>query len=430
MIGMFRVRAERMIHAFVSSLSLMLVVAAAGAIGLGCAASGSDSGSGQGGAGGDMGGTGGTGAPLTCMTQAAPAPANGANFPFPQHQLSQSCGYPPNCNDADVQTAYDRWKQTFVVSAGGSQLRVQRTESANDTVSEGIGYGMLLSVYMADKATFDGLWAYAQAHLDGKGLMNWHYNSSGGVAGSGSATDADEDMAFALMMADKQWGGYSGVAMPFIAKILANEVDGGNLLEGGDGFGNSSQLNPSYFAPAYYKAFATYTGVARWNQVASTAYTVLGKCANAITGLVPDWCNASGAAITAPGGSGTSYYYYDATRTPWRLTLDACWNNDPTAKQLLAKMSTFFTTIGAAQIKDGYALDGTVKGTSNNMAFVGPATTSGMSPNSQQLLQQGYARVGAAARAGTGGSYTYYNASWGVLSLMLLTGNFVSFGAP
>ena len=30
----------------------------------------------------------------------------------------------------------------------------------NSTVSEGIGYGMLLAVYMNDQTLFDGLWKY------------------------------------------------------------------------------------------------------------------------------------------------------------------------------------------------------------------------------------------------------------------------------
>ena len=108
----------------------------------------------------------------------------------------------------------------MIVNNGGG-LRVQRPENGNDTVSEGIAYGMLMAVYMADKATFDGLWAYAKARRNGKGLMNWHYDANGGVVGNGAATDADEDMGFALVMADKQWGGYSGDANALIAAILA-----------------------------------------------------------------------------------------------------------------------------------------------------------------------------------------------------------------
>ena len=47
-------------------------------------------------------------------------------------------------------------------------LRVRRPNSSgaqvNSTVSEGIAYGMLASVYMDDQPTFDGLWSYETAH--------------------------------------------------------------------------------------------------------------------------------------------------------------------------------------------------------------------------------------------------------------------------
>ena len=36
---------------------------------------------------------------------------------------------------------------------------VVRPENGNDTVSEGIGYGMLIGVFMNDKAMFDTLWS-------------------------------------------------------------------------------------------------------------------------------------------------------------------------------------------------------------------------------------------------------------------------------
>ena len=46
----------------------------------------------------------------------------------------------------------------------GNPTRVVRPENQNDTVSEGIGYGMLIAVYMGDRTLFDGLYAYWVAH--------------------------------------------------------------------------------------------------------------------------------------------------------------------------------------------------------------------------------------------------------------------------
>ena len=52
------------------------------------------------------------------------------------------------------------------------------------TVSEGIGYGMLIAVYMGDQMLFDNLWKYEQLHLDSNGLMNWSVDASGNTTSS------------------------------------------------------------------------------------------------------------------------------------------------------------------------------------------------------------------------------------------------------
>jgi endo-1,4-beta-D-glucanase Y len=374
--------------------------------------------------GGEAGNSGSAGgAALTaCLPQAPPPPADGSHFPFPQHRLSDACSYPASCSDEDARVAWTKWKQTFVTSAGGSALRVRRPSNGNDTVSEGMGYGMLGAVYMNDRATLDGLWAYAQQKLDENGLQNWHLDAGGVVLdGGGAATDADEDMAFALVMADAQWGGYAAPAKQLVASVLDHEVEAGsNVLKPGDRWGGSNETNPSYLSPAYYRVFAAYTGQARWMAVVDASYDLLTKCANPTTGLVPDWCNAAGAAQRS------SRYSYDACRTPWRIALDACWNSEPRAKTYLGHVSAFFNKLGAANIKDGYTLDGTATGQANSLAFVGPAGASALAGPAPQLAKDAYTRVKAVTRLGAGSAYTYYDASWGVLSLLLMTGNFVN----
>jgi endo-1,4-beta-D-glucanase Y len=370
-------------------------------------------------------GAAGTAALATCAPGPAAAASGGARFPFPQHRLGATCAYPSSCNDTDVTLGWANWKKAFV-TASGATLRVRRPTNANDTVSEGIGYGMMGAVYLADRATFDGLWAYAQARLDENGVMNWHYDAGGAVLdGGGGATDADEDMAFALVMADAQWSGYADAAKTLIGHILDHEVEAGsNVLKPGDRWGGSDQTNPSYLAPAYYRVFASYTGESRWMSVVDASYTLLGKCANAKTGLVPDWCNADGAAQRS------SHYSYDACRTPWRLAVDACWNGEPRAQVLLARVSAFFGKLGAANIKDGYGLDGTPLGQANAVAFVGPAGAGALAGPASTLTRDAYTRVKAVTRLAAGTGYDYYDASWGLLSLLLMTGNFADLAAP
>ena len=85
------------------------------------------------------------------------------------------------------------------------------------TVSEAHGYGMLITAHMAGhdpkaKAYFDGLYRYFRAHPSkiNPELMAWKQGDTGqavvNVGGVDSATDGDMDIAYALLLADRQWG--------------------------------------------------------------------------------------------------------------------------------------------------------------------------------------------------------------------------------
>jgi hypothetical protein len=438
----------------------------------GAGGSGNVAGSGGSGAGGAAG------APLT----RGPTPAaNGTNFPFPQNRQMSGCIYPTAYDNDDVMTAYAKWKTDLITSSGaGGFQRVQRTSSdglgqngatpLNSTVSEGIGYGMLIAVYLGDHTLFDNLWKYEQLHLDSNGLMNWSIDSSGNVTkgtdgttvGGGSATDADEDMAYALVMADKQWGGmgslsksYSSYALTEIQAIWNHEVYQSKLAGPGDNWGPTDlfgDINISYFAPAYYRVFKQVDSDSThaWDAVNQTVYdTIFGPGGNGAgaldasnkntaNGLVPGWCTSTGGSSSA----GPFNYQYDACRTPFRIGLDWCLNgvsaagaataiNPARAQSYVALTSSFFSGIGVANIVDGYNMDGTVNSSANpvakgqSAAFIGPAAVGAMnSASNQAFLNAAYNLVKTDTLL-VGGAY--YEESWTVMSLLMMTGNFLDY---
>jgi endo-1,4-beta-D-glucanase Y len=361
----------------------------------------------------------------------------GARFPFPQGHKLGACSYPVYDTDTVAQL-YTNWKSKFF--QGG---RVVRPENANDTVSEGIGYGMLIGVYMNDRPLVDTLWSYAQSKFNGNGLMNWQIGSGGNVIGQGSATDGDEDMAWALLQASAQWGGtYKADALKLIESIWNKEVDqgGGNVLKPGDNFGGAGQTNPSYFAPAYYRAFAK-VNTHDWMALVDSSYAILEKASGAY-GLVPNWVNASGAGMSGPNNDVTGPFYgFDASRTPWRIAQDFCQNNEPRAKAYLQKVVAFFamqapTSLGA--LKDAYTATGgkpTLSAPNDKygsyaagMAMFGPAGTAtlvGGQDAFQKLVVQALdSNSTELDKMSINGVYTYYHASWGVLSMLALSGSF------
>jgi hypothetical protein len=392
-----------------------------------------------------------------------PTPATaGHNFPFPQNRENSRCIYPKLYRNEDVQTIYTQWKNDTVTSDGAKGFRrVKRPKEpgldVNSTVSEGIGYGMLIAVYMDDQALFDDLWQYEQTQIDGRyGLMNWYIKADGSgpadnPSGVGPATDADEDMAYALIMADKQWGGqlkalkknYLDIAKAQMSAVWNNEIYNFIYLRAGP-WADSSNLNISYFAPSYYKVFATIdkTPTSDWTKVTDTMYTVLNASlnnGNINNGLVPAWCDSNGkpngGAFGPTGGPSPTNYQYDSCRTPFRVGLDWCLNGDTRAQAYVAKTSGFFsgTVGGATKIVDGYKLDGTpqpqyqtgANALIQSAAFVGTAGVGAMSSSTYQTFVNDAYGVLVTGKAVIGG--TYYDDSWMVMSLLMMTANFIDY---
>src|SRR6188768_2920441 len=105
---------------------------------------------------------------------------------------------------AQLETEYAAWKMAHVETCTNGSLVVVKD---GQVVSEGIAYGMLLSVAMADQPLFDGLWKFYQDHLDKNGLMNWQVDkcAAPGNNNANAATDGDLDATMALIQASARW---------------------------------------------------------------------------------------------------------------------------------------------------------------------------------------------------------------------------------
>jgi len=382
-------------------------------------------------------------------------------FPLANPGGVGSCLRPqgPSADAKFLVSAYNQWKSTFV-----SGNKVIRPDHQNDTISEGIAYGMLIAVNMNDQDLFDGLYGFWKDHpASTTSLMTWCVPGSrpdGGGAGTaclasgGSATGADEDAAYALLMADKAWGGtYKADALTMINDIWANDIDsaGTKLPKGGSGFGSPANAvtSPSYFAPATYRAFAAVDGAHDWAGVITAVYGVIGGTIAGSNGLIPAWCSAT---CTAPGSNGWPTdpdYQYDSHRLPMRIGLDYCFNAAAEAKAYTKKTTAYFALM--AQNGIGFLVDmftpsgGAVSGSGTNSAsMLGTAAVSAMASGNQTFLNDAYQAVFDILTRGTmapsidvgGGygesgsrspqpTYGYYNATVGMLTLLIMTGNFM-----
>lgn len=360
------------------------------------------------------------------------------NFPFPQNSINPYGILPTNRNHIDVDSVYTNWKNNHVTSSGAGGFRRVVWDTLKATVSEGIAYGMLISVNMNDKLLFDDLWNYYQSHLDPTGLMIWIIDSLGNpleiggiLVGTGAATDADQDAAYALLLANAQWGSmgvinYQTEAIALINKIYTLEIDQNNyMVKSGNEPGSVYRVNCSYFAPAYYRAFKYATGNSGWDSVRNAVYNFLNFRADSVTGIVPDWCLPNGDPMPPcpPPASCRFTYYYDATRTPFRIAMDYIWNGEVLAQNYCKKISAFIRTQGSENIVDEYMMNGTPLGVYHNNAFIGPFAVGTLATDStfQTFCDSIYTENVEVFS----GRWNYYNSSLKMLTLLMLTGNFI-----
>jgi endoglucanase len=219
---------------------------------------------------------------------------------------------------------------------------------------------MLQAVWIDDKNTFDKVWKWTKENLKRPNdhLFGWRWGSLGNNqyglltnGGDNSASDADTDIALALILAGKRWEKkeYIDEAKPIITDIWRNETDivgTKRYLTAGNWASQKDHviINPSYFAPYAWKMFAKIDTDNDWNSLIDPAYEILDMVSHnnldkeAQVGLPPDWFK-----MTKPDGqiqptnvnNLSTNYSFDAMRIPWRIAIDYQWNRDARAKKYL-----------------------------------------------------------------------------------------------
>lgn len=292
---------------------------------------------------------------------------------------------------------WEDYKKKFILPSG----QVIDYNSGGETTSEAQSYAMLRAVWIDDKTTFDRVWTWTKNNLQhsNDNLFSWRYGKSGKNIGnyqpkesSNSASDADSDIALALIMANRRWQDkqYLPPATGILSDIWSLETDKVNnnrYLVAGDWAIEDTQdiINPSYFAPYAWRIFSQ---VDRdpdhdWNGLIAPAYQLLFDTnrdplnGTKSSGLPPDWV-----ALSKPDGrirpsdkpGMDTNYSFDALRTPWRIAVDYTWNKDGRAQRYLELLG-FLDNVykGSSQLQLSYAHDGRALSPDENPAIYATA---------------------------------------------------------
>lgn len=218
------------------------------------------------------------------------------------------------------------------------------SEIPGDAVSEGVGYGMLVACYLDDQQYFDKIWNAGEAYMWNGMWYDWRTDIHGERIAYGAATDAEQDIAFALVCAHEKVEGRlwknGTTAVPYLKRgldIMQNMWNYNMIVREscevapGAGWGGVEFVNPGYFAPAWYRVFKRYDESNDWQCVIDRCYDILSRSPGYQRGLVPDWMRPNGEDVSkdqlgynAYGGG--RYMYKDAIRVFWRIGVDLLWN--------------------------------------------------------------------------------------------------------
>lgn len=265
---------------------------------------------------------------------------------------------------------YELIKERYLLPSG------MVASTPEGTTSESESYGMLLALLNNKPDTFESIWSWTKHNLQVRddGLFSWIW-FRGAIQDTHSATDADEDIAFALILASQKWGNddYLRQAQKILNDLWEKDTGtagGVRYIAGGDwsrADPTGLVLNPSYLAPYAYRTFAKVDSAHDWMNIVHSSYDALNKCSRP-RGIAPNWCklDSEGRVIqdfTFPNKDSQNFSY-DALRVPFRIAVDYHLYGDPRARAYLEENTVFrdewrhHQKIYAAYTKDGEHVGG------------------------------------------------------------------------
>jgi len=429
-----------------------------------------------------------------------------ANHPFPVDLTVEGVVKPNHkSQDAlnkDVINFYEQWKLNYLNNYKGTDICYIEGDFTGGepdgwpknvrgiSQSEATGYGMIVFALMAGydeyaNTYFNGLvklYETNQSIFNNKN-MSWIIPNvyDPNMTKSDSASDGDLDIAYALILADKQWGSggdnpdYIGMAkgmmkegiLGFDISKSTNRVLMGDFAKGQKGGPgkvfkdrfNETCTRPSDWLLDHFRLFASVLPNARWDATIKEIYTLIDAIQDKNTGLLPDFAeDVNGKPQKAlldieykdeQGKTKLKFlesehdedYGWNACRIPWRLATDyAHYKNDKT-KAALDRLNAWSTSKISTDPKQwpskiwhGYNMDGTKIDAGDDwswaLAFTAPIVAALITdPSKQEFLNSGWDFISnkfLGDQKEEEGWSGYYSDTIALLNMLLISGNWWS----
>ncbi|MDE7096124.1 MAG: hypothetical protein K2O47_01365, partial [Muribaculaceae bacterium] len=231
-------------------------------------------------------------------------------------------------------SVYENDDQRSVYYLDGDKGFILDTGS-NDVRTEGMSYGMMISVQLDKPEVFDRLWRWSKEHMaydsdsPWDGYFCWQCLPDGTKFGGSNASDGELYYVTSLLLAGEKWNNpeYTAEANTILQKIMSKDGTSTGVY---NLFDDDTRLitfvpdsvghvftDPSYMLPAFldYWAIKASSNNDFWKDAATAAREHLVNSAHPVTGLHPDYSNYDATPYAWPqAGYDTSTYMYDAIR--------------------------------------------------------------------------------------------------------------------
>ncbi len=405
------------------------------------------------------------------LAKKAPEDGGGAYATSKYRNLFAEDGHSKKEIQAKIDAAYrqlfhgDKQTQAIAFDAGsnanGPLMYV--TDWANhDVRTEGMSYGMMITVELNKKAEFDAIWNWARTYMyisDPKApsyqFFAWSCKTDGTHNSEGAAPDGESYFAMALLFASNRWGDGKGIydyhaeAERLLTAMVHRAVISASSQRGVHAVGPmmnpdppmilfvpevSPQMftDPSYHLPAFYELWSRWGPKEDrefWARAAETSRAFFVKSTNPQTGLAPDYANFDGTPH-ANRFSQSDKFGYDAWRTASNWAVDWSWWQKAAAEQELSdRIQRFFASQGNDKYGPVYTLDGKGLGATPGLThedhptgLMGTNAVTGLAATDHARAKEFTEALWNAQVPS--GQYRYYDGMLYLMSLMHASGEF------
>ena len=275
---------------------------------------------------------------------------------------------------------YDADGEKTVYYEVGDSMGIIVDTGSNDVRTEGMSYGMMISVQLDKREVFDKLWRWSKTYMaypadsPWDGYFCWQCSLDGKQIGQSNASDGEIYFITALFLAADKWNEprYTADANEILHKITSKDGKATGVY---NLFDDSTRLvtfvpneevhwysDPSYCLPAFLDLWAEKADGKNdfWSEAADRARWLLEASQDSLTGLYPDYCLFDGKPYHRPNFNyATDRYQYDAIRCPMNVGMDyyLTGKSKDTQRTMMRRLLTFFKNDG---FRGGqFNLDGT-----------------------------------------------------------------------